>query len=218
MKCLLCLNPHSAPFKVLKKPERNYYYCAECDLIFMHPEERLSIQEEKSRYDHHENQGSAGHLAFLEPLIKDLHSQFVAAGLSPAQLTTLDFGCGPTPALSAVLAAKGYKTFHYDLYYHPDQDLLRRNYHMITSTEVWEHLQNPRLEIERMLRLLKPGGLLGVMTSAHRGEAHFHDWHYRRDLTHIVFYSAKTMEWIARTWNLHVLKAQSPYWIFQKLS
>lgn len=217
MNCILCLSSHSAPFKVEKKPERSYFHCAECDLIFMNPAERLSPQEEKARYDNHENQGSAGHLAFLEPLVKDIDDYFKSAGLVRSQLSTLDFGCGPKPSLSVLFDMKGYKTFNFDLFYHPDQDQLRRTYHLVTSTEVWEHLHNPRQEIEKLLRLLKPGGLLGVMTSAHRGEAAFHDWYYRRDLTHVVFFSEKTMEWIARSFKLQVLKSKSPYWIFQKM-
>lgn len=186
-------------------------------MIFMNPAERLGYEEEKARYDNHENQGSPGHLGFLEPLVKSIDDYFHAAGLSRTQLSMLDFGCGPTPTLSTLFDLKGYKTTNYDIYYHPDQDQLRRSYHLVTSTEVWEHLHSPRQEIEKLIKLLKPGGLLGVMTSAHRGEAAFHDWYYRRDLTHVVFFSEKTMDWIANKFKLQVLKAKSPYWIFQKL-
>ncbi|WP_374035302.1 class I SAM-dependent methyltransferase [Bdellovibrio bacteriovorus] len=217
MNCLLCHSPHSAPFKVDKKPVRSYFHCAECDLIFMDPAERLGPQEEKQRYDQHENQGGAGYLAFFEPLINSIEEHFKAAGVMGASLTSLDFGCGPTAMLSQLLNLRGFKTHDYDLYYHPNQDELRKTYHLVTSTEVWEHLYNPRIEIERMLRLLKPGGLLGVMTSGHRGEAVFHDWHYRRDTTHVVFFSEQTMQWIAQTYKMQLIKSRSPYWIFQKL-
>lgn len=186
-------------------------------MIFMDPAERLGPQEEKLRYDQHENQSSAGYLAFFEPLINSIEEHFKAAGVMSPSLTSLDFGCGPTALLSQLLNMRGFKTHDYDLYYHPNQDELRKTYHLVTSTEVWEHLYNPRTEIERMLRLLKPGGLLGVMTSAHRGEAVFHDWHYRRDTTHVVFFSEQTMKWIAQTYKMQLIKSRSPYWIFQKL-
>lgn len=182
----------------------------------MNPAERLGPQEEKARYDLHQNEGAAGYFSFLEPLVKEIDSYLTTAGLSPSQLSALDFGCGPTTVLSNLFSEKGYKAYNYDIYYYPDQDLLRRNYHVITSTEVWEHFYHPKQEIEKQLRLLKGGGLLGVMTSAHRGEAAFHDWHYRRDLTHVSFFSEKTMKWVAETYKLHVHKAKSPYWIFQK--
>lgn len=217
MNCLLCQSPHSAPFKVDKKPVRSYFHCAECDLIFMDPAERLGPQEEKLRYDEHQNHSSPGYLAFFEPLINSIEEHFKAAGVMGSSLTSLDFGCGPTALLSQLLNLRGFKTHDYDLYYHPNQDELRKTYHLVTSTEVWEHLYNPRTEIERMLRLLKPGGLLGVMTSGHRGEAVFHDWHYRRDTTHVVFFSEQTMQWIAKTYKMQLIKNRSPYWIFQKL-
>ncbi|WII71424.1 class I SAM-dependent methyltransferase [Bdellovibrio sp. 22V] len=217
MLCLLCQSPHSEAFKVEKKPERSYFHCAECDLIFMNPAERLDPQQEKARYDHHENQESAGYVSFLEPLVNEIDKYFKAANLDPAQLSVLDFGCGPTAVLSKLFAQKGYRVANYDLYYNPNQELLKKQYHLITSTEVWEHLYNPREEIERQLKMLKAGGLLGIMTSAHRGEGAFHDWHYRRDLTHVVFFSEKTMQWLAEHFRLHVIKAKSPYWIFQKL-
>lgn len=216
MKCLLCESPKSISFKVVKKPERNYYFCSCCDLIFMKPEERLDVQQEKIRYDHHQNDETNGYTAFLEPLIKDIHSYFCAAGVDTTQLSVLDFGCGPTAILSKLFDEKGYKTFNYDPFYYPDQEPLRRTYHLITSTEVWEHLYKPREEIEKLLRLLKPGGLLGIMTSAHHGQAVFSDWYYRRDLTHVTFFSEQTMKWLAETFKLRVVKAKSPYWIFQK--
>lgn len=217
MECLLCRSPHSAAFKVEKKPSHSYFHCAACDLIFMNPAERLGPAEEKTRYDLHDNQSSAGYNAFLEPLVKDLDDQFHAAKLNPRQLTMLDFGCGPTLTLSEMFAAKGYQTAQYDIYYRPDQEQLRKTYHFVTSTEVWEHFYHPREEIERLVRLVKGGGLLGVMTSGHKGEAVFHDWHYRRDDTHVCFYSERTMNWIAEKFRLRLMKAQSPYWIFQKV-
>lgn len=183
----------------------------------MNPSERLSPQEEKARYDQHQNESSAGYLSFLAPLVKEIDVYFKAANLDPSSLSTLDFGCGPTGFLSTLFIEKGYRAYNYDIYYYPDQDQLRRNYHAITSTEVWEHFYHPRQEIELQLRLLKAGGLLGVMTSAHRGEAAFHDWHYRRDLTHVSFFSERTMQWLADKFKLKIVKAKSPYWVFQKV-
>ncbi len=217
MDCLLCHSPHAASFKVIKKPERSYFHCDKCDSIFMTPDERLSPEHEKARYDLHHNEETAGYLAFFEPLLKTVDEHFKAAKVDSMNLTSLDYGCGPNPVISNLLAQRGYHTHNYDIYYHPDQDQLRRTYHLVTCTEVWEHFNNPRLEIERILRLLKPGGILAVMTSAHRGEAVFHDWHYRRDPTHVFFFSEESMKWLAQTYKLHVIKAKSPYWVFQKL-
>ena len=217
MNCLLCQTPNAGAFKVEKKPERAYFSCAQCDLIFMEPEQRLGPLEEKARYDQHENEPTAGYNAFFEPLVKSIQEYFASAQLPPDQLTVLDYGSGPTELLSKIMTGKGFKTFNYDLYYNPNQEQLRRTYHVITCTEVWEHLYEPRRDIERILRLLKAGGVLGVMTSTHKGEAAFHDWHYRRDPTHVVFFSEKTMNWIAQEFKLQIIKSKSPYFLFQKM-
>lgn len=216
MKCLLCESPNIISFKVAKKPERNYYQCSNCDLIFMKPEERLDAQQEKIRYDQHQNEETSGYTTFLAPLVKDIHSYFLSKQQNVSEISALDFGCGPTAILSGLLKEKGFNASNFDPYYFPDYEALRKTYQVVTSTEVWEHLYNPAEEIKKQLRLLKPGGLLGIMTSAHHGQAVFSDWYYRRDLTHVTFYSEQTMKWIANTFELRLLKGKSPYWIFQK--
>ncbi|MNK07384.1 bifunctional 3-demethylubiquinone-9 3-methyltransferase/ 2-octaprenyl-6-hydroxy phenol methylase [compost metagenome] len=217
MNCLLCQSSHTAPFKVEKKPERSYFHCAECDLIFMNPAERLTAEQEKARYDHHNTEDLQGYQAFLAPLVKDVVDYTEQAHMEPHKVHVLDYGCGPTAFLSALFEHKNMQVTNYDLFYRPDQDSLRRNYNVVTSTEVWEHFYNPREEISKLARMVKSGGWLAVMTSSHKGEAAFHDWHYRRDTTHVVFYSEKTMNWIAQAFSLQLLKAKSPYWIFKKI-
>jgi hypothetical protein len=178
----------------------------------MNPAERLSALDEKQRYDLHQND-SAGHRVFFEPLIKHIEEFFKH---TERPLLSLDYGCGPVPVLSSLLLQKGFQPANYDLFYCPDQDQLRKTYHLVTSTEVWEHYHDPRADIERSLKCLKMGGLLAVMTSSHKGEASFHDWHYRRDLTHTTFFSEKTMKWISQHFRLKAVVSKSPYWIFQK--
>ncbi|MDG0817757.1 class I SAM-dependent methyltransferase [Bdellovibrio svalbardensis] len=216
MECLLCQTPHSAAFKVVKKPERSYYHCAQCDLIFMNPKERLDAAQEKARYDFHQNEDMKGYRAFLEPLVKDVEQFAKNAKREPSDVSVLDYGCGPTAFLGNWFTEKSFRVTNYDLYYFPDQDSLKKSYHVITSTEVWEHLYDPRAELVKMIKMLKTGGILAVMTSSHKGEAAFHDWYYRRDLTHVTFFSEKTMKWIADHFNLQLIKGRSPYWIFQK--
>lgn len=216
MKCVLCENPDSARFKVVKKPEHSYYHCDSCDLIFMTPDERLPSVEEKVRYDMHENHDQAGYRAFLAPLMKEVEDYAARTGKPARELHMLDYGCGPTAFLGACFVAKDFQVTNYDLYYQPDQDALKKSYNIVTCTEVWEHFHNPKIDIEQQLRMLKHGGLLAIMTSAHKGEAHFHDWHYRRDPTHVSFFSEKTIQWVAQKYNLKTVKAKSPYWVFTK--
>ncbi len=214
MNCLLCHSSNAAPFKVVKKPERSYFHCAECDLIFLNPAERLSAIEEKERYDQHESADQAGYRAFLEPLIKHIEEHKLVQGNPEAK--ALDYGCGPSAFFGSLLELRGFQVTNYDLFYKPNQDCFARKYHLVTSTEVWEHFHEPRKEIERLVNLVKTKGILAVMTSGHKGEAVFHDWYYRRDLTHVTFFSEKTMQWVAKFFGLELVTQRSPYWVFRK--
>lgn len=216
MKCLLCESSRTTPFAVEKKPARNYFHCDQCDLIFMDPDERLLPEDEKARYDQHQNQDTEGYRQFLAPLIQDIQNYSVMLGKQSADVKILDYGCGPTAFLGSMLSEVGFKPAKYDPFYFSDQKPLQSSYDVITSTEVWEHFHHPREEIMQLMKILKTFGLLAVMTAGHPGVALFHDWQYRRDLTHVIFFTEKTMRWIADHFGLDLIKAQTPYWVFQK--
>jgi SAM-dependent methyltransferase len=182
----------------------------------MKPEERPLPEEEKARYDLHQNEESSGYRQFLEPLIQDIQNYSLVMSKPPPDLKILDYGCGPTAFFSKLLVEHSFKAANYDLFYFPDQNPLQTNYDVISSTEVWEHFHHPNEEITQLTRLLKPFGLLAVMTAEHPGVGLFPDWPYRRDFTHVIFFSARTMSWIAEHFHLDLIKAQTPYWIFQK--
>jgi SAM-dependent methyltransferase len=115
----------------------------------------------------------------------------------PAGSSGLDYGCGPGPALAAMLGEAGHRTAVYDPLFFNDPDLLAGQYDFITCTEVVEHLHHAADEFARFDRLLKPGGWLAVMTMFQTDDAAFSGWHYRRDPTHVVFYREKTFRTIA---------------------
>jgi len=206
MKCPLCQTSHTDPFKVEKKPAHDYFHCAECDLIFMDPAEHLSPTLEKARYDLHENTESEGYRAFFQPLV-----DWVTATV-PVFSDILDYGCGPTAFLAKWLGEKKYSVDAYDPFFFPKTAL--RKYDAIVSTEVFEHMAQPGADIEKLLSLLSPGGFLVVMTSGHSGRVAFAEWSYRRDATHVSFFSEKTFLWLAKKWNLQIVKSEDPLWIF----
>ncbi|WP_413288554.1 class I SAM-dependent methyltransferase [Bdellovibrio sp. HCB337] len=216
MNCLLCQSSNTDAFTVEKNPVHNYFHCTRCELIFMDPEERPLPAEEKARYDLHQNEDTEGYRQFLEPLVQDIRNYSVMLAVPHPQVKILDFGCGPTAFLGKMLGEEDFRVSNYDIYYFPDQSPLQRSYDIITSTEVWEHFYHPHEEITQLMRLLKTFGLMAIMTSGHPGVGLFHNWQYRRDETHVIFFSEKTMRWIADEFNLDLIKAQSPYWIFQK--
>jgi 2-polyprenyl-3-methyl-5-hydroxy-6-metoxy-1,4-benzoquinol methylase len=201
---------------VEKKPAHTYFHCEHCDLIFVDPGERPLPEEEKARYDLHQNEDSSGYRQFLQPLVLDIQNYSARISKSPPNLKILDFGCGPTAFFGTILAEHSFKAANYDLFYFPDQHPLQTNYDVITSTEVWEHFHHPNEEITQLTNILKTSGLLAVMTAAHPSVGLFPDWQYRRDITHVIFFSDKTMKWIGDHFNLDLIRAQTPYWIFQK--
>jgi SAM-dependent methyltransferase len=168
----------------------------------MSPEDRLSREAEREHYGTHENDpADPGYRAFLSRLADPL-----AARLAPGA-EGLDYGSGPGPTLSIMMEEKGFRTSLYDPFFAPDDAVLRRSYDFITCTETAEHFFSPAEELERLDRMLRPGGWLGVMTEALDDARDFATWRYARDPTHVCFYHRTTMEWIARH---HGWKTESP--------
>jgi SAM-dependent methyltransferase len=180
---------------------RRYARCATCTLLFLDPAQRPSPADEARRYARHENApDDAGYRAFLDRLCAPL-----AARLRPGA-AGLDFGCGPSPVLGAMLTAAGFPTESYDPLFHPDASLLERRYDFVACCEVLEHVHQPAATLDRFARLLGGGGVLGVMTRFYGVEQPFEQWWYRRDPTHVCFYAESTMRWMAarRGWSLSV--------------
>lgn len=219
--CILCSSPNVTPLAVVDA--RPYFHCESCGLAFMSPEFRPTPEQERARYALHNNDpADERYRQFLtqvsEPLVPRLHPG--AEGL--------DFGCGPGPTLSVMLREQGFHVRDYDPFFALDDDALQRTYDFITCTETVEHFHHPADEFRTLDALLRPGGLLAVMTeilddtpdTLANGQRHprpgdlagqpphepaFAKWWYVRDPTHVCFYRRRTMLWIAewRHWQVH---------------
>ncbi|HJN18942.1 MAG TPA: class I SAM-dependent methyltransferase [Armatimonadota bacterium] len=171
---------------------RDFYRCRMCGLVFVPDEFLLAPGEERARYELHENSADdAGYVQFLSNLSDEL------IPLLDPGAEGLDFGSGPTPVLCGLLDDAGFTMRGYDLYFQPDESALQRSYDFISCTETVEHFRDPAKEFDRLDGLLRPGGVLGVMTAMLDDWSGFADWHYPRDDTHICFYSPDVMRWIA---------------------
>ena len=189
--CPLCGGQEPSAFE--RVWGRDYLYCPECDLVFLDPPQRLGTDVERAHYGHHQNDpGDARYRAFLDRLALPLQAR-----LAPGA-EGLDYGCGPGPTLSRMLSERGFPTADYDPFFAPDAALLERTYDFIACSETAEHFFDPAAEFARLARLLRPGGWLGIMTQLRRAEKPFAEWGYVRDPTHVTFYSAATLRWIAR--------------------
>jgi 2-polyprenyl-3-methyl-5-hydroxy-6-metoxy-1,4-benzoquinol methylase len=163
-----------------------------CAATFLEPSQRPSPEVESSYYRLHRNAvDDAGYRGFLSRLVGPLLER-IAPGSSG-----LDFGCGPGPALAAMLAEAGQRVALYDPLFYPDPAVLAHAYDFVTCTETIEHFHRPRQEFERLDALLKPGAWLAIMTKFQTDDAAFAGWHYRRDPTHVVFYREATLRTVA---------------------
>ena len=194
--CPVCRSA-SGPRGFVVAEGKAYLRCEGCEATWLEPAFRLSLADERAHYDQHENAvDDPGYRRFLSKLADPL-----CARLAPGA-EGLDYGCGPGPALAAMLAERGYKTALYDPAYAPDAAVLERRYAFVTCTETAEHFHDPAGEFDRLAELLEPGGVLAVMTCFQTDDARFADWWYRKDPTHVVFYREATLERIAQARGL----------------
>lgn len=189
---------------ILDDAGRGYHRCAECDLVFLDPRHRLAPLGEVMRYLEHDNRrDDPAYLDFLRRVGDPVRARL------PRGARGLDFGCGPVPVLGEWFTANDHPTASYDPLFHADDALLAERYDFVTCSEVVEHAHDPAVLFETLRSLVAPGGILGVMTRFHGLEAPFDRWWYRRDPTHVCFYSGRTMEWIAAGfgWTLELPRA-----------
>lgn len=208
-RCPVCEQGELTRFQAVK--DTRYHRCSVCQATLMAPECRLGPSEEKAVYALHDNNTEdPGYRQFLSRLAEPLLKR-----LSPGS-RGLDFGCGPGPALAAMLEESGMTMSLYDPYFHPDRSVLDQPYDFVTCTEVIEHLYHPASVFRQLDGLLVPGAILGVMTCFQTDDARFANWHYRRDPTHVVFYKQATLQWLADHYGWHLEVPAKDVAIFRK--
>ena len=213
--CPLCANGATERFYCDRK--REFFQCLECDLVFVPPEFRLSPEAEKARYDFHQQSlTDSGYRDFLnrlfQPLTRALRERprecgAVTEGNGKTKLSPgargLDFGCGQEPTLSVLFKEAGCACDNYDLHFANDPAVLEKQYDFLTCSETMEHFSRPHEEFERFLKLVKPGGWIGIMTQLRDSAPPFEKWFYKDDATHVCFFSRKTFQWLEKQCGLH---------------
>ena len=197
--CRVCLGG-ARPFMTIQGSR--YWRCRRCRATQLDAAQLPDAESERRHYLTHRNDpADAGYRRFLARLATPLLEV-----LDPAS-EGLDFGCGPGPALAAMLEAAGHRVRLYDPFFHLDPAALEERYDFITLSEVAEHLHRPNAVFRRLLGLLRPNGWLAVMTSLGIDDARFADWRYRRDPTHVVFYRPATFRYLAGSWGIACRRA-----------
>lgn len=181
---------------LIEVDDKTYFRCPTCAVRFLDPSVRLSREDEYAHYLHHENDvNDPGYRRFLSKLADPLLDR-----LQPGS-KGLDYGCGPGPALAAMLREAGHDMAIFDPFFAPDPAPLSAVYDFVTCTETAEHFHDPAGDFSRLRDLVRPGGWLAVMTCFQTDDDRFANWHYRKDPTHVVFYRAETFEHLARQWG-----------------
>ncbi len=207
--CPLCNSPDVG--WLCRDARREYLICKQCELVFVPPQFFLSREEEKSVYDFHQNDVYDPHYRqFLNRLAAPLLDRLQGPSCG------LDFGCGPGPALAAMLREAGHTLTVYDPFYAADPHALQQTYDFITATEVFEHLCRPGRVIRQLWDCLQPGGWLGVMTKRYQLPGDFPDWFYVRDPTHVAFFADRTFEWLADDLEARLTMIRSDVVLLQK--
>lgn len=165
------------------------YHCEACDFIFKDDNAIITAERELKVYQQHNNsEENLGYVAMFQ--------DFIDKTITPhksAIETALDFGSGPNPVLAGMLAKNGFVTDHYDKFFATEKVYEGKRYDLITSTEVIEHIQDVESVMAFFAEHLNPGGFLALMTQFHPGDApRYLNWWYRRDPTHIVFFTPET--------------------------
>lgn len=179
-----------------------YHYCPQCECVFLDPLFYTSKEAEKKVYENHHNTlENRGYVQMFEGFLDYFWDKLTC------QENALDFGSGPTPVLSYLLQNRHVKVDCYDKFYQPIEIFENRTYDFITSTEVFEHLEAPLETLRFLKNHLRPGGIIAIMTLFHSNDyRQFLTWWYKRDTTHITFFTPKTIRTMAEKCGFDVIK------------
>jgi 2-polyprenyl-3-methyl-5-hydroxy-6-metoxy-1,4-benzoquinol methylase len=199
MVCHICQTP-TDPFED-QTGKTIFHYCGSCTAVFKSVEHHRPLDEQKKRYDLHENnEDDPGYRAYFQRFL-----DFVLPHIKEVE-RALDFGCGRSTLLSEMLEEHGIICQSYDPIYHPDTDYTDQTFDLIVSTEVFEHLHHPKEVFVSLVSLLKEGGYLAIQTQFHPNDTEaFRSWYYHKDPTHIVFSDLRPLPYWQKKYGCELL-------------
>lgn len=204
MTCKICFSRTKKHLDPLSS--KRYAHCLQCQCIALEPSFWVTTKDEKKQYDQHQNSlSNEGYVKMFEDFLDFFWKDILVN--SPH---VLDFGSGPTPVLSTLIQKRGALVSCYDKFYQPDTIFDRHTYDLITSTEVFEHLENPLETLQLLAQHLNTKGYIAIMTLFHDNSMeNFWKWWYRRDPTHIIFYTPLSLISLAKKCGLEMIKTDN---------
>jgi SAM-dependent methyltransferase len=208
--CPLCGTPLELHQTLKSTAGRVFYKCPQCWMLHCDRDELPDETQERDRYNEHINEyDNPDYTEFLGRAWQPTIPYLKKSGLG------LDFGCGPIPVLASLIRQSGFRCDHYDPLFFPD--LPQKNYDFIISTEVIEHFHHPKESFAEIIEILNEGGILTLMTECWTDLSRFPNWYYIRDDTHVSIYHQKTLDFIARQYDLTIIdRPEKRVTIFRK--
>lgn len=196
MHCKICQQPTHHFFDDYMHCDT--YHCKSCQYIFKDPTAIITKDKELKVYQQHNNtEENLGYVAMFQDFMEKTFLPF-----REEIDTVLDFGSGPNPVLASLLTKQGFQTEYYDKFFAPKKVFEGKQYDLITSTEVIEHIDDVQEVMTLFSQHLKPQGYLALMTQFHPDDENdYLNWWYRRDPTHISFFRPHTFDVLSRQHN-----------------
>lgn len=183
---------------------RRFFRCGSCGFFWVDPADRPTEAESRRRYLLHENtEDNRGYMEYLSGIIRRALALFPDVppeGTSPKAppRRALDWGSGPNPTASRLLEAAGWEVFSWDPLFSRDVLPPEGAFDLVLSIETAEHFRDPRREFAALGACLKPGGKAVIHTHlAPERDEDFLSWWYIQDITHLSFYSRRSLEVLA---------------------
>lgn len=191
-ECPICSSTEISLYS--KDKIREYLRCHLCELVFVSRRFLLSHEDEKKRYESHKNdENDPEYRNYLFQMIGPVKSRIEKNAIG------LDYGCGRTTLLAKLFNQEFLNVDSYDLYFHPNESIYNKKYDFIMMSEVIEHLREPQIDLKKLILLLRPGGKFFIKTKLYPESLdEFNKWFYKRDLTHIQFFSLNTLKFLAK--------------------
>ncbi len=170
------------------------YRCPQCRLMFKDaaccPDETTEL---KKYLEHDNSLENEGYVQMFESFI-----DWTLTSLDRPPRSVLDYGSGPEPVLAELLRRRGFSVQIYDKYFAPTPPKAGETFDLITCTEVIEHTADPLAFLRTLLAHLNVGGYVSLMTLFHADDLDAYlSWWYRRDPTHLCFFTPTTFETLA---------------------
>ncbi len=185
MDCPFCQNFGAELFH--QDDVREFFRCPDCTIIFVPRSSLISHAEEKKRYDSHQNEESDPE--YRRYFLKTVN---LVTAQVPKSSRGLDFGCGKTKLMEKLFMECSLEVDSYDYFYFQDESIWQKTYDFAVLNEVIEHLNDPAETLARLKKIIH--GPLFVRTKLYpETEKAFANWFYKRDITHVQFFSLQAL-------------------------